>query len=83
MADDKFSFWTISQKAFAGLFSYCIHTSLGGVDVPFEGYDLLTIFLPLILRRLLTLNDRGWLVYCRKAFAELFPYRTYTSLRGV
>ena len=28
MADDKFNFRTISQNALAGLFSYCIHTSI-------------------------------------------------------
>ena len=31
---------TLSLKTFAGLFLYCIHTSLRGVDVPFGCYDL-------------------------------------------
>ena len=35
-----FRFRTISQKPLAGLLSYCMQTSLRGVDVPFEGYDL-------------------------------------------
>ena len=38
MADDKFSFRTISRKAFAGLFSY--YTHLRGEEVPFLGYAL-------------------------------------------
>ena len=33
---------------------------LGGVDLPFGGYDLWPKFWPLILRRLLTLIDGGW-----------------------
>ena len=33
--DDKFSFRTISRQAFAGLFSYCMHTSLRGCRCAF------------------------------------------------
>ena len=44
MAYDKFSFWTISQKAFAGLFSYCMHTSLRGCRCASWGLLLLTNF---------------------------------------
>ena len=40
MADDKFSFRTISRKAFAGFFNISITHLSGGVDVPFWGYDL-------------------------------------------
>ena len=37
---DNFYFQTISRELLAGLFSYCIHISPLGLDVPFEGYDL-------------------------------------------
>ena len=46
MTDDNFSFQTISRKASAAI----AHPhSLGGVDVPFGGFDLQINFLPLIL----------------------------------
>ena len=35
----KMSFQMTSWKAFAGLFSYCTHISLRGVNVLFGGYD--------------------------------------------
>ena len=62
IANAKFSFRMISRKAFVELFSYCTHTSLRGCRCAFWGYDLWPNFLPLILRRLLTLIDGGWLV---------------------
>ena len=60
IAGDKFSFRTTSRKASAELFSYCTHKSLRGCRCAFWGYDLWPNFLPLILRRLLTLYDFWW-----------------------
>ena len=40
MVDDNFSFRTIFLKEFAGLFHIAYTHPLGGVDVPFGGYDL-------------------------------------------
>ena len=55
----RFRFWTISRKPLAGLFSYCIHTPLGSVDIFFGDYILGPNFLLSILRPLATLFDGG------------------------
>ena len=59
MADDKFSFQTISGKEFAGLFHIAYTHPSGGVYVPFGGCDFWPNFLPSILRPLLTLINGG------------------------
>ena len=51
-----FRFRTISRKPVAGLFSYCIHTSLRGYGCVFWGLWPLTFFL--ILRRLLMSDEK-------------------------
>ena len=55
-----FRYRTIYLNPLARLLSYCIHISLRGCRCAFWGYYLWPSCWPLILRRLLTLNDWGW-----------------------
>ena len=86
IADDKFSFQTISRKAFAELFSYCTHTSLRGCRCAFWGLWPLPYFFTFDLEAIieyLILDDKlSFRTISHEAFAGLFSYCTHTSLKG-
>ena len=70
-----FCFWTISRKPMTIFISYCTHTHLGGVYVPFVNYDLWHFFWPTYLcQDSLDTNTRFRGISRKPIMGELLSY---------